>query len=61
MNIKHFNAALLLGWLLVLVGGCLINPGAGLIVGGLLLIVLVIGAAISAGLYDPAAARKEPD
>jgi hypothetical protein len=61
MNINHFNAALILGWLLVLIGGCLLNPGAGLAVGGLLLIALVIGAARAAGLYDPAAVSKETD
>jgi hypothetical protein len=58
MHVYVFNVCLLVGWLLVLVGGVLINPGAGLAVAGVLLVVLaLITARIAGGLYVPA--RKE--
>lgn len=60
MNLHHFNLALTAGWLLVLAGGLLLNPGVGMIVGGLLLIVLTIaGARAAGGLYEPAADRGD--
>ncbi len=51
MNVKVFNACLLVGWLLVLVGGVLVHPGYGLAVAGLLLIALAIFSARIAGLH----------
>lgn len=52
MNANHFNAAILVGWVLVLAGGMWIHPGAGLAVGGLLLIVLTLVAVrLGGGLY----------
>ena len=54
MNLHHFNAAILVGWLMVLAGGMWINPGAGLVAAGLLLLVLTLFAArIAGGLYEP--------
>lgn len=53
MNITIFNLALMAGWLLVLIGGCLINVGGGLVVGGVLLIALTLLLARTAGLYAP--------
>lgn len=60
MHIHIFNAALLLAWLLVLVGGVLLNPGAGLIGAGLLLVVLVAWAIrLGGGVYAPEPKAKE--
>ena len=56
MNIKIFNACLLLGWLLVLAGGVWLEPGLGLAAAGLLLIVLVLIVSQMAGIY----AEPEP-
>ena len=53
MNVSVYNAALLIGWLLVTLGGLLISPGAGLIGGGLLLLALVFAVARLAGVYQP--------
>jgi heme A synthase len=53
MNLNVFNLALLLGWLLVLIGGCLWHPAAGLAVAGLLLIILTIYVArLAGGVYS---------
>lgn len=52
MNIKIFNACLLVGWLLVLAGGIWLDPGLGLIAAGLLLIVLVLVVSHMAGIYS---------
>lgn len=52
MEIRVFNAAVLIGWLLVLVGGMLIHPGAGMVGGGVLLLVLVfLSAHMAGGIY----------
>ncbi|MGO4154350.1 hypothetical protein [Cupriavidus sp. YAF13] len=51
MNARLFNVCLLLGWLLVLAGGCLLNAGAGLIFAGLLMLALVLIVARMAGIY----------
>jgi hypothetical protein len=52
MDIRVFNAAVLIGWLLVLVGGVLIHPGAGLLSAGLLMLVLVfVTARMAGGIY----------
>ena len=53
MNIHIFNACLLIGWLLVLVGGVLVSPGIGLACAGLLLLVLAFISARLGGLYSP--------
>jgi quinol-cytochrome oxidoreductase complex cytochrome b subunit len=50
MNIKIFNVALLIGWLMVLAGGVVINPGWGVALSGALLLVLTMASAYIAGL-----------
>lgn len=53
MNLHIFNAALLVGWLMVLGGSMLIHVGAGLVVGGLLLLILVfISVRLAGGVYS---------
>ena len=60
MHIHAFNGGLLIGWLLVLAGGLVLNPGLGLAVGGLLLIGLVlVSARIAGGIYVPEPKRQE--
>lgn len=59
MTLKAFNLAILAGWLLVLIGGCLLNLGAGLIGGGLLLLVLTFAVSRLAGIYSPPENSKE--
>lgn len=51
MTLKAFNLAILLGWLLVTIGGCLLNIGAGLVAGGLLLLAITFAVARMAGIY----------
>lgn len=53
MNVKIFNACLLVGWLLVLVGGIIVHPGFGMAFAGLLLIALAIFDVRIAGLHVP--------
>lgn len=53
MNLHIFNAALIAGWLMVLSGAMLINTGAGLVLGGLLLLALVfISVHLAGGVYS---------
>ena len=59
MSLRIFNSALLFGWLLVLVGGCLINVGAGLAFGGLLLLAITFSVSRMAGIYAAPAEEKE--
>ena len=51
MNIKIFNACLLVGWLMVTIGGCILNIGAGLCAGGALLIGLTLAMVKIGGLF----------
>ncbi|AQW29048.1 hypothetical protein ACEQ38_09205 [Ralstonia syzygii subsp. celebesensis] len=53
MNAHLFNACLLIGWLLVLAGGCLVHVGYGLAFAGLLLLVVVLFVSRMAGVYLP--------
>jgi hypothetical protein len=53
LDIKIFNVCLALGWLMVLAGGVLINPGWGVAFSGGLLIVLTLVGAYAAGLRAP--------
>ncbi|HUX23216.1 MAG TPA: hypothetical protein VMV87_01240 [Burkholderiales bacterium] len=55
MNALVFNACLLIGWLMALAGGCLVNPAYGLLGGGLLLLLLTILMARMGGIYQPRA------
>ncbi|MFT0167493.1 hypothetical protein ACLKMY_00495 [Paraburkholderia mimosarum] len=59
MNVKIFNICLLLGWLMVLGGGVLINPGWGVVAAGGLLIVLTLAAAYLAGWEQPAPPKTD--
>ena len=65
MNVKIFNVSLVAGWLFAMIGGMLMNIGAGMAFGGLLLIALVfLSAKIAGGVYVPEAsdgvAREVP-
>ena len=53
MNVYVYNAALVVGWLLVLVGAMLVHGAAGLMVGGFLLLILVFVTVRLGGLYAP--------
>lgn len=59
MNVKIFNLCLLLGWLMVLGGGVLINVGWGIAFAGGLLLVLTLGGAYMAGLTFPKPTKGE--
>lgn len=59
MNAKIFNACLLGGWFLLTLGGILLNPGAGLLIGGLALIVLTLAVSARFGVYDGSAPKGE--
>lgn len=52
MSVATFNASLLIGWIMVLIGGVLLNVGAGLMFGGLLLLVMVFVVARIAGVFS---------
>ena len=54
MNIKIFNGCLLLGWLMVLAGSVVINPGWGVAVSGALLLALTMASAYIVGLQSGA-------
>jgi hypothetical protein len=58
LNLRVFNLCLLVGWLMVLAGGVVINIGWGIAVAGGLLLVLVLIGAYLGGLYDPKKADK---
>lgn len=53
MSARLFNTCLLVGWLFVLAGGCIVNPGYGLVFAGLLLLAMVCLVARFAGVYLP--------
>ncbi|MGP8437174.1 hypothetical protein ACT2FY_12980 [Paraburkholderia fungorum] len=61
MNAYIFNACLLIGWLLALAGGLLLNPGAGLIFAGLLLLAIVLVVTRMVGIYVPSREKKDSD
>jgi hypothetical protein len=61
MNAHIFNICLLIGWLLVLAGGLLLNLGAGLIFAGLLLLVIVLVVTRMVGIYVPNREEKDSD
>jgi hypothetical protein len=54
MNVRLFNACMLAGWLLVMIGGCLVHLGGGLVFGGMLLLAVAFIVARVAGIYVPA-------
>lgn len=53
MTLRAFNTLLLAGWLLVLIGGMVINVGAGIAFAGALMIALTIFCARIGGLHAP--------
>ncbi|MBN3789711.1 hypothetical protein [Burkholderia sp. Ac-20353] len=54
MNIKIFNVCLLLGWLMVLAGGVIVNPGWGVAIAGALMVFMTLAAAYISGWARPA-------
>jgi len=61
MNVKIFNVAMMVGWLMVLAGGVVIHPGWGVAIAGALLLVLSLASAYLAGLYAPGQSTKPAD
>lgn len=61
MNAHIFNICLLVGWLLALAGGALLNLGAGLIFAGLLLLAIVLVVTRMVGIYVPNREEKDAD
>lgn len=53
MNPFVFNACILIGWLMVLVGSCMASISIGLFFSGLLMVVLVLIVAHVAGVFAP--------
>lgn len=53
MTLFAFNASLLLGWVLVLVGGIILSPGWGLVGAGLLMLAQTWVIAFRAGVGRP--------
>jgi hypothetical protein len=53
LSLRLFNACLALSWLMVVVGGWLVQPWIGLVAGGALLLVLTLLAVRMGGLYAP--------
>lgn len=53
MSARIFNICVLLGWCMAVAGGCLWNLSAGLVGGGLLMLVIVFAAARIGGVYAP--------
>lgn len=53
MDIRIFNVCILIGWLMVLAGGIVINVGWGIAIAGALLLVLTLVSAYLAGLSAP--------
>lgn len=51
MNIKIFNLCLLIGWVMVTAGAMVLNIGAGLCAGGVLLILLTLLTVKIGGLF----------
>ncbi len=61
MNIQIFNGCLLAGWFLLTLGGVMWRPDAGLIIGGLALLVLTVGLAMRVGVIgEKKEAEKAP-
>lgn len=58
MALRVFNISILLGWLLVTIGGMILNVGAGLLISGILLLFLTAALSRLAGLF---AAPERPE
>lgn len=61
MNPLVFNACILLGWLMVLVGGCMLSVPGGLVGGGALMLALVFVVARAVGVLIPRSRREGDD
>ncbi|MDN7993089.1 hypothetical protein QZM97_23730 [Burkholderia orbicola] len=61
MDVKIFNVCLLLGWLMVLAGGIVVNPGWGIAIAGGLLVLLTLIAAYLAGWAQPGPPQPDAD
>ncbi|MFM0506678.1 hypothetical protein [Paraburkholderia sp. RL17-373-BIF-A] len=61
MNAHIFNICLLIGWLLSLAGGVLLNLGGGMIFAGLLLLAIVLVVTRMVGIYVPKREEKDAD
>ncbi|MFM0256091.1 hypothetical protein [Paraburkholderia sediminicola] len=61
MNAHIFNICLLIGWLLALAGGVLLNLGGGMIFAGLLLLAIVLVVTRMVGIYVPKSEEKDVD
>lgn len=59
MNINHFNAALLIGWALLVAGVGLWSVPAALVVGGVVLLGLTILLAFRTGVYHARRSGEE--
>ncbi|MGR3905831.1 hypothetical protein Q3A80_02210 [Burkholderia sp. SR8] len=53
MNIKIFNVCLVLGWLMVLAGGVIVNPGWGIAIAGGAMVFMTLAIAYIAGWARP--------
>lgn len=53
MNIRILNACLLVGWLMTTGGAMILNVGAGLCAGGILLIGLTVAMSKIGGIFIP--------
>ncbi|MBT2181002.1 hypothetical protein KKP06_24685 [Ralstonia pickettii] len=58
MNVRVFYFCVLAGWLLVLVGGVLIDVGVGLAVSGALLLLVAAAVVKLVGIRFPASMRR---
>jgi len=59
MNPLVFNVCILLGWVLVLAGGCMLSVPLAFIASGLLMLVLVLVVARAAGVFAPRRAKGD--
>lgn len=59
MKTQVFNGCLLGGWFLLTLGGLLYNPAAGLMIGGLSLVVLTVFLALRYGVRPEDGTKKE--
>ena len=53
MHINILNGCLLLAWILITAGGLVLNIGAGLLLSGVVLILLVLYLVAKFGVYSP--------
>lgn len=61
MNMNVFNAALALSWVLILIGGCLIDLGLGIAISGAILLGVTLYVARIVGVALPGPKEKGDD